>query len=267
MADRHGEFTTHQPSPPVCLLVKCVDVKRKKKRILKKCPTFSPVSPCQKKKPQEKSGRSPFKKNVDNLLFPTELPDLPEDLPHNQHLQRLLQEDKKKEHSDSDTSFDPSDSLFSDGETSAIFKLNTPTKRTKLSEVIFSSGEDDEVLGYIQPFENSKTNFIQTEDPFKDPRSPLDRSTPISYSDGEGTQVFSVSNQPETLSKKTHKAITLYLQEKQLQTLLLLVLLMLHHQVQGIYHLEKPPAEGWTPHLLIQGSGETLHVIYTFGKN
>ena len=82
MADRHGEFTTHQPSPPVCLLVKCVDVKRKKKRILKKCPTFSPVSPCQKKKPQEKSGRSPFKKNVDNLLFPTELPDLPEDLPH-----------------------------------------------------------------------------------------------------------------------------------------------------------------------------------------
>ena len=203
MADRHGEFTTHQPSPPVCLLVKCVDVKRKKKRILKKCPTFSPVSPCQKKKPQEKSGRSPFKKNVDNLLFPTELPDLPEDLPHIPAPSEIATRRQKKRHSDSDTSFDPSDSLFSDGETSAIFKLNPPTKRTKLSEVIFSSGEDDEVLGYIQPFENSKTNFLQTEDPFKDPGSPLDRSTPISYSDGEGTQVFSVSNQPETLSKKS----------------------------------------------------------------
>ena len=30
MADRHGEFTTHQPSPPVCLMVICVDLKRKK---------------------------------------------------------------------------------------------------------------------------------------------------------------------------------------------------------------------------------------------
>ena len=31
IADRHGEFTTHQPSPPVCLVVKCVAVKMKKK--------------------------------------------------------------------------------------------------------------------------------------------------------------------------------------------------------------------------------------------
>ena len=30
IADRHGEFTTHQPSPPVCLVVKCVAVKMKK---------------------------------------------------------------------------------------------------------------------------------------------------------------------------------------------------------------------------------------------
>ena len=72
MADRHGEFTTHQPSPPVCLVVKCVDVKRKKNEFKKKYLTFSPVSPCQKKKPQEKSSRSTPQKisqNVNNSCF------------------------------------------------------------------------------------------------------------------------------------------------------------------------------------------------------
>ena len=30
IADRHGEFTTHQPSPTVCLVVICVGVKMKR---------------------------------------------------------------------------------------------------------------------------------------------------------------------------------------------------------------------------------------------
>ena len=41
IADRHGEFTIHPPSPPVCLVVICRGVKRKK-IFLKKYPTFFP---------------------------------------------------------------------------------------------------------------------------------------------------------------------------------------------------------------------------------
>ena len=146
-----------------------------------------------------------------NLLFPTtELPDLPEEvLPDIQGPSA-----KRKEKNTSESDFDPSESLFStlDGETSAIITLNPPTKRTKMSEVLFSSGEEDDIIGQIQPYQNSKTNYLQKEDPYKDPGSPLDRSTPISHYEGEETEVLSVSKQnnnivsAETASISVHPA-------------------------------------------------------------
>ena len=109
-----------------------------------------------------------------------------------------------------ESSFDPSESLFStlDGESSAVLTLNPPTKRTKLSDVTFSSGEEDEVLGNIQPCQNSKTRYLQTEDPLIDQGSPLDRSTPIPDYEKEETQVFSVNNNPETVTKQNNNILS-----------------------------------------------------------
>ena len=146
---------------------------------------------------------------IDIILFEIELPDLPdEELPHIPGPSEVSA--RRQENKPSESSFDPSDSLIStfDGESSAIITLNPPTKRTKLSEVIFSSGEEDEVLGNIQPFQNSITNYLQKEDPYKDPGSPLDRSTPISEFDEEETQVFSVNNNPETITKQINNIVS-----------------------------------------------------------
>ena len=68
MADRHGEFTTHQPSPPVCLVVICVDVKKKKK-ILKKCPTFFPCRSQPKRKNPRKKLADPSKIHLKKIAL------------------------------------------------------------------------------------------------------------------------------------------------------------------------------------------------------
>ena len=112
----------------------------------------------------------------------SELPDIPPPSATN------ARSTKRKEKPCQSTSYDASDSLFStlDGESSAILKLNPPRKRTKLSEISFSSSEGDEVLGQIHPSEKSKTKFFEEEQEMMDPSSPLDRSTPISdYEDDE----------------------------------------------------------------------------------
>ena len=145
-----------------------------------------------------------------NLLFPTaELPDLPdEELPNIPGPSEISA--KRQEKKSCGSSFDASESLFStlDGESSAVLTLNPPTKRTKLSDVTFSSSEEDEILGNIQPYQNSKTNYLQKEDPNVDPGSPLDRSTPISDCEEEETQVFSVNNNPQSFTKQNNNIVS-----------------------------------------------------------
>ena len=81
-------------------------------------------------------------------------------------LVRYLQRQEKRSFENALSSYDPSASLFStlDSESSAVLHLDPPKKRTKLSDITFSSGEEDEVLGNIHPSNKSKTTFLLEED-------------------------------------------------------------------------------------------------------
>ena len=100
-----------------------------------------------------------------------------------------------------------------DAESSAVLHLNPPKKRTKLSDITFSSSDEDEVLGNIHPSNKSKTTFLLEEDTNFDPGSPLDRSTPISEYESEETEAFSMTEKTEISPQKT---ITLSLHNQQL---------------------------------------------------
>ena len=91
---------------------------------------------------------------------------------------------------------------------SAVLHLNPPKKRTKLSDITFSSGEEDEVLGNIHPSNKSKTTFLLEEDTNFDPGSPLDRSTPISEYENEETEAFSMTEKTENISPKNNSIIS-----------------------------------------------------------
>ena len=69
MKNRHGEFTTHQPSPPVCLVVVCIIVKTEKKNLNKYPTLFLQCRPKKKKKKKnpEKASRSLYKINQHSI--------------------------------------------------------------------------------------------------------------------------------------------------------------------------------------------------------
>ena len=63
MADRHGEFATHQPSPPVFFVVICIVVQTKKNTFKINFLLYSPKCRSKKRrKTPEKAGRSPQNK-------------------------------------------------------------------------------------------------------------------------------------------------------------------------------------------------------------
>ena len=95
-----------------------------------------------------------------------------------------------------------------DAESSAVLHLNPHKKRTKLSDITFSSGEEDEVLGNIHPSNKSKTTFLLEEDANLDPGSPLDRSTPISEYESEETEALSINPKPENITPKNNNIIS-----------------------------------------------------------
>ena len=95
-----------------------------------------------------------------------------------------------------------------DAESSAVLHLNPPKKRTKLSDITFSSSDEDEVLGNIHPSNKSKTTFLLEEDTNFDPGSPLDRSTPISEYESEETEAFSMTEKTENISPKNNNIIS-----------------------------------------------------------
>ena len=216
----------HPPTFPTCLPCgkkrkkkKMCRCKKKKKKInFKNCPTFVPCRSLPKEKnPRKKLADLPKihlkKNNNDNLhvffFFIAELPDIPG--PGEISAKRQ----EKRSFENASSSYDPSASLFStlDAESSAVLHLNPPKKRTKLSDITFSSGEEDEVLGNIHPSNKSKTTFLVEENTNFDPGSPLDRSTPISEYESEEAEAFSMTEKTENISPKK---ITLSLHNQQL---------------------------------------------------
>ena len=165
---------------------------------------YSPQCRPKKKKNPKKSWQISHKKlkKENNDIFHIFMSSIQNFLT-SQALVRYLQINKRPSEN-TISSYDPSESLFStlDAESCTILKLNPPKKGTKLSDVTFSSGEEDDVLGNIHPSHKSKTIFLDEEDPLLDPGSPLDRSMPISDYETEETQAFSMNPKTENLCQK-----------------------------------------------------------------